>query len=41
MAETKRNPCDVCDSEKCWDCALYSNTAEYQCGNYDWIVFEF
>ena len=35
MAEIKRNPCDVCNSEECWFCALYCNTEEYQCCNWD------
>ena len=35
MDESKRNPCDVCDSEECWFCALYSKPEEYQCCNRD------
>ena len=29
------NPCDVCDKETCFDCALYCNSAEYQCCNWN------
>ena len=29
----KLNPCDTCDRESCFDCALYCNSSEYECCN--------
>lgn len=32
---TGLNPCDVCEKDYCGDCALYPQSAEWECCNYN------
>lgn len=31
----EEHPCNLCERDDCWDCALQNDLVVYQCNNYE------